>query len=230
MPLDPRIARGMAAQLELRRQRLAAGEQPIGWKVGFGAPAAMDKLGTGRPLVGFLTDRGLIPDGARVAIGDWVAPMFEAEIGVQLADDVPLRASRDEVRAAVRGVCAAVELADVFPPPSDPQEILAGNIFHRHVMLGALDTARQDGRGITARITRGRTEEVGRTDNPAELTGEVVEVVRLTAELLEASGERLRAGETVITGSVIPPLPVLPGQYVQAELSPLGRLAVELIA
>ena len=38
---DPRIARGMRAQLARRRERIAAGEAPLGWKVGFGAPAAM---------------------------------------------------------------------------------------------------------------------------------------------------------------------------------------------
>src|SRR5439155_12358815 len=35
---DPRVVRGMQAQLELRRRRLAAGDEPLGWKVGFGAP------------------------------------------------------------------------------------------------------------------------------------------------------------------------------------------------
>jgi 2-keto-4-pentenoate hydratase len=229
VPFDQRIARGMATQLELRRERLAAGEQPLGWKVGFGAPAAMEKLGTERPLVGFLTDRGLARDGGRVAIGDWVAPVFEAEIAVQLAADVEPGASRDEVLAAVGGVGAAIELADVDTPPVDPEEILAGNIFHRHVILGPLDTARRDGAGIAARITRDGAE-VARTDDPAALTGEIVEVVRLTAELLDACGERLRAGEVVITGSVVPPLAVAPGQRLEAELGPLGRLAVELVA
>ena len=42
--LDPRIARGMWAQLALRAKRIAAGDKPLGWKVGFGAPAAMKKL------------------------------------------------------------------------------------------------------------------------------------------------------------------------------------------
>ena len=35
---DPRIARGMATQFELRKQRLAAGDKPIGWKAGFRGP------------------------------------------------------------------------------------------------------------------------------------------------------------------------------------------------
>ena len=38
---DPRIARGMTAQLAKRRERIAAGERPLGWKVGLGSPATM---------------------------------------------------------------------------------------------------------------------------------------------------------------------------------------------
>ena len=41
---DPRIARGMEKQLAQRRARIAAGEKPIGWKVGLGAKAAMERL------------------------------------------------------------------------------------------------------------------------------------------------------------------------------------------
>ena len=43
-PDDPRIAQGMRRQAKLRQQRLQAGAKRIGWKVGFGAPAAMQKL------------------------------------------------------------------------------------------------------------------------------------------------------------------------------------------
>ena len=40
---DPRLMRGMKAQLQLRRRRLGAGDLPLGWKVGIAAPA-MAKL------------------------------------------------------------------------------------------------------------------------------------------------------------------------------------------
>jgi 2-keto-4-pentenoate hydratase len=227
--LDPRIERGTLAMLELRRERLARGERPIGWKVGFGAPAALEQLGTDRPLVGFLTNRGLLPDGCAVAIGTWTKPMLEAEIAVHLAADVPGDATREDVQAAVGGLSAAIELADVDLPPADPEAIVGGNIFHRHVILGPVDAGRSDADGVGGRLERHGTE-VGRTDDPAAATGEVLEVVRLTAELLGEMGKQLRAKEVVITGSVLPPLPVAPGERVTAELPPLGSLGVELAA
>jgi 2-keto-4-pentenoate hydratase len=44
----------MAAQLAKRRARIGAGEKPLGWKVGLGAPAAMKNLGLAGPAVGFI--------------------------------------------------------------------------------------------------------------------------------------------------------------------------------
>jgi 2-keto-4-pentenoate hydratase len=224
---DDRVERGMRAMLELRGRRLGEGDRPIGWKVGFGAPAALEQLAIDRPLVGFLTDRGLLPDGAEVPIGDWTKAMLEAEIAVHIARDVEPGAGWEQVQSAVGGLSAAIELADVDPPPAEPEAILAGNIYHRHVLLGPVDHGRSEAQGVSARLLR-NGEEIASTDTPDELTGEIIEIVRLTAHELVASGEQLRRGEVVITGSIFPPLPVAPGERVTAELPPLGSLTVTL--
>ena len=39
---DPRIANGMKKQLAALREKLAAGETPLGWKVGMSTPAAKE--------------------------------------------------------------------------------------------------------------------------------------------------------------------------------------------
>ena len=225
--IDPRIVEGLRDQLAVRAQRLRGGERPLGWKVGFGAPAAIERFGTDRPLVGFLLETSLLADGSEVPVGGWAAPAFEAEIAVRLGADLAPGALWDEVHRSITGTAAAIELADVDPPPDDVREILRGNIFHRHVLLGPFDDTRRDGTGIAGRVVRDG-EEVAANDDPAALTGEIVEVVRLCAETLGAVGECLRAGEVIITGSVVPPVPVSPGQHLVAELGPLGRLGVRL--
>ena len=225
--LDARVARGMARQLEWRRERIAGGERPIGWKVGFGAPAALEKFALDGPLVGFLTDAGLLESGAECSLDGWTKPMLEAEVAVQLARDVPGGSDRDAARAAIAGLDAAIELADLEPPPEDVEEILAGNIFHRHVVLGPVRDELRSVEGTTARVVR-NGEEAARTDDPEALTGELIDVLRHVATLLAACGEALRAGEVVIMGSVVPPMPVERGDSVTVELPPLGALAVEL--
>jgi hypothetical protein len=92
---DPRITRGMQKQLADRRARIAAGEKPIGWKVGLGTKAAMEKLGTRMPLVGYMMEKSVVPNGATVSVRDWIQPVAEPEIAVYMAADLAVaRAAR----------------------------------------------------------------------------------------------------------------------------------------
>ena len=63
---DPRVHAGMTAQLRLRRERIDAGDAALGWKVGFGSPAAREKLSIDTPLIGFLMRGGRLAPGATV--------------------------------------------------------------------------------------------------------------------------------------------------------------------
>ena len=148
---DPRIARGMEKQLAERRARIAAGEKPIGWKVGLGAKAAMERLNIRMPLVGYMMQKSLVPNGSTVSVAGWTQPVAEPEIAAYMATDLAGGASREAAIAAVGALGPAIELADLNPPPADVEVALAGNIFHRNVILGAPDKARAgDGRAIRA--------------------------------------------------------------------------------
>ena len=85
----PLIKKGMEAQLAKRRARIAAGERPLGWKVGLGAPASMERLGIKGPGVGYLMQRALVLSGGTVSFAGWTKPVAEAEICVRMADDSP---------------------------------------------------------------------------------------------------------------------------------------------
>jgi 2-keto-4-pentenoate hydratase len=224
---DPRVERGLRAQLELRRARLGEGDSSIGWKVAFGAPQAKELLGLDAPLVGFLTSRALVEPGATVSIAGWTKPAAEAEIAVHMGSDLGPGASREETQAAIAGLGPAIELADIDRPIEELEDVLAANIFQRGVVLGPADPARAGG-DITG--IRGRTvcdgAELGVTDDPEALTGELIEVIAHVATLLAELGETLRAGEVVIAGAVLPHVWPTPGQRVEVEIDPLGSLDV----
>src|SRR5258708_18931937 len=76
---DARVVRGMRAQLEMRRARLAAGDAPLGWKVGFAAPEMLKRLDIAGPLVGFLTRNALVQSGASIPLTGWTKPVAEPE-------------------------------------------------------------------------------------------------------------------------------------------------------
>ena len=224
---DPRIARGMQMQLSRRREHLARGEQALGWKVGFGAPAAMEKLGISAPLIGFLTDRALVASGATLSLSNWKKPLAEPEIAVHMGSDLPAGADRNAVKRAIKGIGPAIELADLDRPPDDVEQILAGNIYQRNVILGPCDASRAGAvlDGLTGRILRNGTE-VARTSDPQANTGDLIGIVRHVADVLAAFGELLRAGQIIITGSIVPPLWVEAGEAVDFQLDPLGGVSI----
>jgi 2-keto-4-pentenoate hydratase len=226
---DERVARGMRAQLERRRARLEAGDEPLGWKIGFGSPSSLERLALEGPLVGFLTRASLVASGSTVSVGRWTSAAAEPELALYVRADVAGGAGRKEARAAIGSLGPALELADVAGPTDDVEEILAGNIFHRAAILGPASAARAAGcvAGLEALLVQ-NGREVARTSDVEALTGEIVGLVCHVAEVLAAFGERLRAGDVVIAGSVVPPLSVSTGDDLQFELVPLGAVAVSL--
>jgi 2-keto-4-pentenoate hydratase len=211
---DERVQRGMAAQLEERSRRLAAGEEPLGWKVGFGTPAVMEQLGTSASLVGYLMAGARLEAGSDVSLAGWTKPVLEPEIAVVLGEDP----------AAIAGLAVAIELADLHPAPGDVEAMLAGDLNQRHVLVGPVREG-ADAADVVARVRRNGELE-GATDDPTAAVGRPADVVAHVAATLDAAGARLEPGAVIITGSVIPALEVRPGDEVEVELAPLGTLVV----
>ena len=220
---DPRVQRGMERQLELRRRLVSEGATPIGWKLGLGTPAAMERLGTSAPLVGFLTDRSVIEPGATCAVGDWGKAMAEPEVAIHVAADVPGGTEPPAAAEAIGGLGAAFELVDLGDA-GDVEEVLAGDIFHRHVVLGAAEASSGD--PLRAEIRLGAAD-AKTVEDPYALTGGPAKVVAHVATHLAAFGETLRAGDVIIAGSIVPALAVTPGDRLRYRLEPLPELALE---
>lgn len=221
----------MRAQLARRRERLEAGETPLGWKVGFGSPASLERLGLAGPLVGFLVKEACVFSGAQVSVGGWAKAVAEPEVAVHLGAGVPGGSGLEEARRAIAALGPAIELADVSFPADDVERILAANIYHRAVVLGPRSEAGAGGAvaGLIPRVYRDGREWASTTE-PEALTGPLVQIVRHIADVLAACGEELRAGEVVIAGSVVPPLDVAAGESLRFELAPLGAVEAALTA
>jgi 2-keto-4-pentenoate hydratase len=204
------VAAGTAAMLLRRSKQLAAGAEPLGWKVGFNLPQVQERLGIHAPLAGFLTSDGLLEDGGTFDTDG--GPAFaEPEVAVELGADA-------------RTIAALLPALEVTDPPDlslGVESILAGNIFHRAVAFGPRVEAGEPG---AARVLV-NGEEGERV--PAERTAAHLEaMVAAVASRLEAAGERLRPGERIITGVIAPPPQAGAGDRVRLELERLG--AVEL--
>jgi len=225
----PLIQKGLTAQLAQRRARIAAGEKPLGWKVGLGAPAVMQRLGLQAPLTGFLMQRALLLSGSTVSLAGWTKPVAEPEVGVRMARDLLGGATPEAALAAVKEILPAIELADFDPPPTPDNldVVLAGNIYQRHVVLCGNTRPGGGLAGLTSRVTR-RGLEASRTTDLEALTGRLPDIVAHVANTLAAFGEKLSAGDVIITGSITPPIMI---EADETELShavePIGTVSVK---
>jgi 2-keto-4-pentenoate hydratase len=226
---DPRITRGMQQQLAQRRARIAVGEKPIGWKVGLGAKPAMERLQIKMPLVGYMMEKSVLADGSTASVAGWAQPVAEPEIAVYMGSDLAGGATREAAMKAVGSLGPAIELADLPGPPSDVEVVLAGNIFHRSVILGPPDAARAGVKldGLAGLVFR-RGAQVARQEDLQANIGNIVDIVAHVAGTLAANGERLRAGDVIITGSIVPPPMIEPDETEFAyKLDPMGGLSVK---
>jgi 2-keto-4-pentenoate hydratase len=226
--MNPLITKGMTAQLATRRARIAAGEKPLGWKVGLGAPATMQKLGLDAPLVGYLMQRALLLSGSTVSLNGYTKPVAEPEIAVRMASDLGAGATPDTALAAIREILPAIEIADLDPVPAvdNLDAVLAGDIFQRHVILCGNTQPGGSVRGLTSRLTR-RGAEASRTSDPEALTGKLVDIVAHVANTLAAFGEKLSAGDVIITGSITPPIMIeADEEEIAHAVDPIGEVSV----
>lgn len=224
---DPRVVAGMKAQLALRRSRLQSGEKSLGWKIAFAGADAMGRLGIQAPLVGFLTDRALVGSGSTVSIAGWTKAVVEPEVAVHMGRDLEGDADQETARLAIAAVGPAIELADLTFPAEEVEAILANDIYQRHVVLGDKEPARGGGNfdGMVGIVQRDGVP-FAETQSPEGAPGDLIDKVRHVAKVLAAFGERLRAGEIIITGSIIPPIEVTERVRIDYELKPIGRCSV----
>lgn len=180
------------------------------------------------PLIGFMMAEGRLDPGATVPLGDWAKPALEPEIAVHIGHDLGPGADPDAVAAAIAGLGPAIELVDVTFPPVEVEEILAADIYHRHVVLGEADMSRAGGNldGMVCHVRRNGEEFATVTELEAN-TGKILDLVRHVADTLAGLGEGLRAGEVVIAGSITPPIfPEADDREFAYELAPLGDMSV----
>jgi 2-keto-4-pentenoate hydratase len=214
----PEVVAGMERLLARRAQLIADGATPIGWKLAFGTEAAMSKVGTTGPVVGFLTDATLIAPGGECPIEGWTAPKLEPEIAIHLGAG----------GEGIAGISAAIELADADQPPTEIESVLAGDIYHRAVVLDRTVAPTPLAHPVAARIERDGEEYATTADAEAEV-GRIEELAAWTVDYLRHFGVETDAGEVVISGSVVPLLDIAPGQHLRNELRDVGSVEVSVV-
>ncbi len=207
------VTRGMKAQLARRDGELADGASQVGWKIGFNTPAIQQHFGLADPVVGYLLDRGVTPDGATVELAGWSSPAVEVEVAVRVGEP-------SAGRPTVAGLAPALELVDLDISFDDIEPVLAANICQRGVVFGD-EVPGIDPFSVTVAVTK--------NGDPAG-EGSLLEDPAVTAAFVEsfllAHGASLEPGQRIIAGSLAAPVTVAAGDELSVTFGPLGALSV----
>jgi 2-keto-4-pentenoate hydratase len=216
--IDPRLASALAEQLEERDARLRDGAVRVGWKLGMG-----DRESIGVEIaVGYLTSATRLDADSRYVAGNPGADLHaDAELAIELGRDIPSSADARAIEGAISGYAAALEIVDLSPLPNEPDSVVAANVFHRAVAFGPsrpeLPTEGVFGSLVVNDVVQAR----------APFRGGLIDRISTAARLLDAVGERLQAGDRIITGSIVQ-VPIEVGDVVLADLGALGAVQLSI--
>ena len=211
------VSRGMSAQLARRDAALAEGAAQVGWKIGFNTPAIQEVFGLSQPVVGYLLDTGVTPDGASVSLAGWTAPAVEVEVAVRVGEG-----------NEVAGLAPALELVDLDISFDDIEPVLAENICQRGVVFGA-EVPGADPWAMVAVVTKLSEDGSGAVVAEGRITEDPATTLAFVNAYLASHGATLEPGARIIAGSVVAPVAVTPGDTLRVDFGPLGELSVRFI-
>jgi 2-keto-4-pentenoate hydratase len=180
---------------------------PVGYKVGLTSKPMQQFCGIDHPIVGVVLAKRLHRSGATIRREDFGRLGLEFEIAVRIKTDVPATASpmtAEAIAPHIDGVCAAVELVDdraADYAQLDVLALLADNSWNGGIVLSEFVNPWPDLEGVLGRATMNGSaigEGHGR-----DILGHPFNSVAWLAAHLGSRGENLRAGQIVMTGSVM---------------------------
>ena len=215
---------------QMVERRVEDGEQIIGKKIGVTSKAVQNMLSVHQPDFGYLTDRMVYADGDEMPISEQlIAPRAEGEIAFVLKRDLMgPGVTNTEVLAATEFVVPCFEIVDsrIKDWNIKIQDTVADNASCGLLVLGgqAVDPRKVD--LVTAGMVVEKNGEIISTGAGAAALGSPVNCIAWLANTLGEFGIPLKAGELILSGSLVPLEPVVAGDYMRVDIGGLGSASV----
>ena len=221
--------------LRFLERRTAEGERVVGKKIGVTSKPVQDMLGVHQPDFGFLTDRMWVANGSSVSLtkAGLIQPRAEGEIAFVLKKDLKGPGiTEDQVLDATDYVSPCFEIVDsrIRDWKIKIQDTVADNASCGVFVIGpdrvkpqALDLAavKMDIAKNGAHVASGLGSAV---------QGHPATAVAWLANTLGRFGIPFLAGEVILSGSLAPLLPALPGDRFEMTLAGIGAASISFEA
>ncbi len=223
-------AEAYAIQAEVAK---LSGMSIVGWKIAATSTAGQRHIHVDGPLAGCLLSARALEAGASVSLAGNHMKVAEAEFAFRMGRHLPKRAesySVAEVLDAVASLHPAIEVPDSryedFTRVGADQ-LIADVACACWFALGP--ATRADWRVIDLAqhsVTACRNGALAAQGSGANVLGDPRSALAWVANELSAYGNGLRAGDVVITGTCLTPVPVSAGDSVKADFGEFGVLEV----
>jgi 2-keto-4-pentenoate hydratase len=204
----------------------------IGYKVGLTSQAMQAFCGIGHPIAGVVLARRIHRFGATVRLAEFGRLGLEFEIAVRIKSDVAANGpphTAETIARHIEGVCAAIELVDDRSADYsnlDVRALVADNSWNAGIVVSDFVTAWPDLEAARGRATRDGAplgEGFGR-----DILGHPFNSVAWLAHHLASRGEGLKAGQIVMTGSVMKTIFPSEAASYRFELEGVGAVEVRV--
>ncbi|MFI0376182.1 MAG: 2-oxopent-4-enoate hydratase [Candidatus Thiodiazotropha sp.] len=216
--------------LRMVNRRVENGESIIGKKIGVTSKAVQNMLNVHQPDFGYLTDRMVYGNGDEMPISEkLIQPRAEGEIAFMLKRDlIGPGVSNADVLRATEAVIPCFEIVDsrIRDWRIKIQDTVADNASCGLFVLGdkAVDPRKVD--LATAGMVVEKNGELLSTGAGAAALGSPVNCVAWLANTLGSFGIPLKAGEVILSGSLVPLEPVVAGDFMRVEIGGIGSASV----
>ena len=234
-PLFPKtLAEAYAIQRELHCMLTGLWGPLAGYKLAYTTPVMQERAGLNHPVLGGVFQKTVQRSPVVLNFTEYVNLGVELEIGVTLGQDLPAAGApytRASVGDAVSEVAAAFEIVDLRTPDNltAAERTLMGvavNILNSGVVLGDPVTNWRDLDLVNCKGVMTINHEPVGEGYGRDVMGHPFEPLVWLANELAARHHPLKAGDVVITGSMVPPTPLGFASEARIAIEGLGEAIV----
>jgi len=219
--------------LRMLQNRLDAGERIIGKKIGVTSKAVQNMLNVHQPDFGYLTDAMVYNSGEAMPISQrLMQPRAEGEIAFILKKDLTgPGVTNADVLAATECVMPCFEIVDsrIQDWKIAIQDTVADNASCGLFVLGDQAVSPRQVDLVTCGMVVEKNGQIISTGAGAAALGSPVNCVVWLANTLGQFGISLKAGEVILSGSLVPLEPVKAGDFMQVSIGGMGTASVRFV-
>ncbi len=214
-------------------RRIEAGEQIVGKKIGVTSAPVQEMLGVFQPDFGFLTSAMVFEDGADIPIaGHLIAPRAEGEIAFRLkADLVGPGVTEQDVLDATETIMPCFEIVDsrIEDWNIKIQDTVADNASCGVYVLSRNEVDPRDFDLPNLKMTIYKNGEFNSEGLGSAVQGNPLTAVAWLANTLGEFGIPFKAGEVILSGSLVPLIPVVAGDKMSLEIEGIGGCSCNFV-